>query len=62
MKAVVFAAALTLFALPALAQPYGANCPRGTKFAAGACVVTCPGGYEDQGRVCIKRSEGGGGR
>jgi hypothetical protein len=60
MKSVLFAVALTLFVLPALAQPYGANCPRGTKFAAGACVVTCPGGYEDQGRVCIKPPGGGG--
>jgi hypothetical protein len=65
LASVLFAAAMALVALPALAQsrpPYGANCPSGRKFAAGACVATCPGGYEDQGRVCVKRSEGGGGR
>jgi hypothetical protein len=65
LASILFAAAVALVALPALAQgrpPYGANCANGRKFAAGACVATCPGGYEDQGRVCVKRSEGGGGR
>ncbi|MGE7413987.1 hypothetical protein [Methylobacterium tarhaniae] len=45
----------TLWPPPAQAQ--WANCPPGTKEAAGACVRTCPGGYEDRGTVCVYRSE-----
>lgn len=32
------------------------SCPRGLKWAAGACVRTCPGGYEDQGDRCVYRN------
>ena len=62
MKHILFAAAFTLVVLSALAQAqqtYVGNCPRGLKWAAGACVAQCPGGYEDQGRFCLKRSECG---
>jgi hypothetical protein len=31
------------------------------KFAAGACVPSCPAGYEDRGRYCEYRAGGGGG-
>jgi hypothetical protein len=40
---------------------YGADCPSGFKSAAGACVKSCPGGYEDTGRTCTYRRQGGGG-
>jgi hypothetical protein len=36
-------------------------CPRGWKTAAGACVQSCPGGYEDRGQTCEYRRQGGGG-
>ena len=50
------AAALALFeTAPAHAQ-YATACPPPKKFAAGACVVACPAGYEDQGRVCVYRN------
>ncbi|KMO40473.1 hypothetical protein VQ02_07495 [Methylobacterium variabile] len=26
------------------------------KFAAGACVASCPAGYEDTGRTCVFRN------
>jgi hypothetical protein len=42
---------------PARAQ----NCPPGHKIAAGACVQSCPGGYEDTGRICVYRRQSGGG-
>lgn len=46
-----------LLALPAAAQaPYATACPPPKKVAAGACVVACPAGYEDQGRVCVYRN------
>ena len=44
-----------LAAAPAQAQ-YATACPAPKKFAAGACVATCPAGYEDQGRVCVYRN------
>ncbi|GGC52573.1 hypothetical protein GCM10010994_09560 [Chelatococcus reniformis] len=56
----VFAAALVLWGLTggaAYAQ-LSSNCPSGLKFAAGACVQSCPAGYEDRGRVCVYRSLG----
>jgi hypothetical protein len=31
----------------------GGYCPPGLKYAAGACVASCPSGYADQGRVCV---------
>jgi hypothetical protein len=51
------AAALTLLAAaPAQAQ-YAGACPPPKKFAAGACVTACPGGYEDRGRECVYRNQ-----
>ena len=60
-------------ATPALANPadaanpderyerqFAASCPPGLKYAAGACVRTCPGGYADDGRWCEFRNEGDG--
>jgi hypothetical protein len=44
-----------LAAMPAQAQ-YAASCPPPKKFAAGACVTACPGGYEDRGPVCVYRN------
>ncbi|MCJ2067458.1 hypothetical protein MKK75_01325 [Methylobacterium sp. J-030] len=44
-----------LWTAPANAQ-YATSCPPPKKFAAGACVITCPAGYEDQGRVCVYRN------
>jgi hypothetical protein len=41
--------------VPAQAQ-YAARCPPPKKFAAGACVTACPGGYEDRGPVCVYRN------
>jgi hypothetical protein len=34
------------------------TCAPPYKSAAGACVPTCPGGFEDRGRTCFFRSEG----
>src|SRR4029079_13818275 len=31
----------------------------GCRLAAGACVRTCPAGYEDRGQVCVFRSYDG---
>jgi len=58
-------------ATPALANPvdpgnpdyryerqFAASCPPGLKYAAGACVRTCPGGYADDGQWCVLRDEG----
>lgn len=44
-----------LAAMRAQAQ-YAASCPPPKKFAAGACVTACPGGYEDRGPVCVYRN------
>jgi hypothetical protein len=43
---------------PAIAQYYAGSCPRGQKFAAGACVTSCPAGYSDQGSYCRLRNMG----
>ncbi|WP_407528159.1 hypothetical protein [Methylobacterium oryzisoli] len=32
------------------------SCPPGLKWVAGACVRSCPGGYEDQGDRCVYRN------
>ncbi|TGE00547.1 hypothetical protein [Methylobacterium nonmethylotrophicum] len=57
---IVTAAALVLAALlrpPATqAQEEEAYCRPPLKFAAGACVASCPAGYEDRGRTCVYRS------
>ncbi|MCJ2095166.1 hypothetical protein MKK67_22060 [Methylobacterium sp. J-072] len=45
-----------LAAIPAQAQVAG-TCPPPKKFAAGACVTACPGGYEDRGRECVYRNQ-----
>jgi hypothetical protein len=37
------------------ARPF-ASCPAGLKYAAGACVPTCPGGYADVGHECVFRN------
>jgi hypothetical protein len=59
MKQMLVILALVLASSPALAQSWAESyCPRGLKYAAGTCVRACPGGYEDRGRVCIKRNEG----
>ena len=50
------ALALLLAAVPARAQ-YATACPPPKKFAAGACVTACPGGYEDRGRECVYRNQ-----
>ena len=60
-------------ATPALANPvnaanpdyrytrqFAASCPANLKYAAGACVLACPGGYADRGRVCVFRNESDG--
>ncbi|KAA2238141.1 hypothetical protein [Salinarimonas soli] len=39
---------------PAAAQ--AASCSPPLKWAAGACVAVCPGGFEDRGRECVYRS------
>ena len=57
-------------ATPALANPgdaanpnerylrqFAASCSANLKYAAGACVPACPGGYADRGRVCVFRNE-----
>jgi hypothetical protein len=33
-------------------SPDGGNCPSPYKSLAGACVLSCLGGYEDRGSVC----------
>jgi hypothetical protein len=38
------------------AAQWASSCPPPLKLAAGACVASCPGGYEDRGRVCVFRS------
>ena len=57
----------TTTATGALAQGRDGNqdafaslCAPPLKFAAGACVPSCPGGFEDRGRVCVFRSQSGG--
>jgi hypothetical protein len=37
-------------------RPFAASCPAGLKYAAGACVPTCPGGYADVGHECVFRN------
>ena len=60
MTRLVIAAASLAFVLSTF--PAGAQtCPRGWKTAAGACVQSCPGGYEDRGQTCEYRRQGGGG-
>lgn len=51
----ILAATILFGTVPAQAQ-YAASCPPPRKFAAGACVIACPAGYEDQGRVCVYRN------
>jgi hypothetical protein len=41
---------------PVRAQQATGSCPPPLKLAAGACVTSCPAGYEDQGRVCAYRN------
>jgi len=37
-------------------RPFAASCPAGLKYAAGACVPSCPGGYADVGHECVFRN------
>jgi hypothetical protein len=53
----VVIATSTLMMLPPPAGAQTTACKPPLKFAAGACVVTCPGGYEDRGRECVYRSQ-----
>jgi hypothetical protein len=39
-----------------IANKFAADCPPHLKFAAGACVPTCPAGYADNGYVCVLRN------
>ncbi|GJE53136.1 hypothetical protein GOFOIKOB_6212 [Methylobacterium tardum] len=66
---VVLSLAVALPALPAAAQSpaqsfvYGQKrfrhaCRPPLKFAAGACVRRCPGGYQDLGSYCRFRNQG----
>lgn len=47
---------LAMMLVPAPARAQVASCPPPLKWAAGACVAVCPGGYEDRGRECVYRS------
>ncbi|MGY2048160.1 hypothetical protein [Methylobacterium sp. JK268] len=58
VSVLILAAALVLTGRPGPAPAQTGSCPPGTKFAAGACVRSCPGGYEDTGRSCVYRNEG----
>lgn len=51
------AATLIIVFVSAIPGPVWAACPPGLKNAAGACVRSCPAGYEDQGTICSYRSE-----
>jgi hypothetical protein len=56
MRPAFFVAMLVLSVLPGCVQgaaTWASSCPTGQKLAAGACVRQCPGGYSDQGSVCI---------
>jgi hypothetical protein len=58
---IALAAATPALAQPAgpayrSARPFAASCPAGLKYAAGACVPTCPGGYADVGHECVFRN------
>jgi hypothetical protein len=57
VRVAVAAAVIVCLGAPAGAQ----TCQSGYKSAAGACVKSCPGGYEDNGRTCVYRRQGGGG-
>jgi hypothetical protein len=41
-------------------EQFASQCRPPLKFAAGACVRSCPGGFEDRGRVCVFRSQSSG--
>jgi hypothetical protein len=56
MKALPLIAGLLGLALIALSASAQTACPPGQKAAAGACVQSCPAGYEDRGQVCVFRS------
>ena len=55
-RAVALLVALSGMAI-GTAQAQGASCPPGMKHAAGACVRTCPGGFEDRGDTCVYRNQ-----
>ena len=39
------------------AEQLAASCPPELKYAAGACVSTCPSGFADTGRMCVFQDE-----
>ncbi|KAB1069347.1 hypothetical protein F6X51_25495 [Methylobacterium planeticum] len=45
-------------AASAQASVWATSCPPPLKLAAGACVRSCPAGYDDRGRECAFRSLG----
>jgi hypothetical protein len=55
MRMACFALSLGAF-LPNCAVAQAASCPSPLKLAAGACVQSCPGGYEDRGRECVYKN------
>jgi hypothetical protein len=61
-RAVASRILIALLILPLLAvgqaqAQYAGAWPPPKKFAAGACVTACPGGYEDRGRDCVYRNQ-----
>ncbi|MDP4003936.1 hypothetical protein [Methylobacterium sp. NEAU K] len=57
VSAACILAALTLLAAAPAQARSAAACPHPKKLAAGACVTTCPAGYEDRGRDCVYRNQ-----
>jgi hypothetical protein len=55
--AALLAALASLGVPPTPAAAQAASCPPPLKWAAGACVSACPGGYEDHGRECVYRRQ-----
>jgi hypothetical protein len=70
MSRIVLLAVALAMATPAFADPVdpanpdareaerlAASCPPELKYAAGACVSTCPSGFLDTGRMCVFENE-----
>lgn len=56
MKKTFFGVAFMLMSLSGCVQDdskWASSCAAGLKLVAGACVRSCPGGYEDRGSVCV---------
>lgn len=66
LVAIALVMATPVFANPAdaanpdesVSRQFATYCPPGLEYAAGACVRSCPGGYEDTGKICVFRNEG----